>query len=247
MHLGIKLFDEHQSVAAHWLRCESLICFTASQSVDQGWKPTLFQSPAQSNARPAAITILTLRMSEILRSGRPATRTRSARLPASIVSNCRSSFIAGRHDRGQLDRLHGRHSRPGIEFQLPMEAVVGDGLVRPGDDRHARFVEGSQHLEVLRLGTYRRPLHVADLIGTTDTQSPIPCHLRSPIRRSEGPLATHRANPRSASRSKLVVATGLGSPRPDHSARRGPPGRRVVSHNKERTCGLSRRCLGSRR
>ena len=60
----------------------------------KGRKPTLFQRSAHSYARPAAITLFTLRMSEITRSGRPATRIRSARLPASIVADSWSSFIA---------------------------------------------------------------------------------------------------------------------------------------------------------
>ena len=115
----------------------------------QGWNPTLFQSSAQSNARPAAITVFTLRMSEISRSGRPATRMRSARLPASIVPDLPIELHrARRHDRGRLDGFHGRHARLDVELQLSMEAVAGYRLVRPGDDRHARLVEGPEHLEV---------------------------------------------------------------------------------------------------
>jgi hypothetical protein len=56
--------------------------------------PTHFQSSVQSNTRPPVTTVLTLRMSEIDLSGLPATMSRSARLPASIVPSSVHSRIA---------------------------------------------------------------------------------------------------------------------------------------------------------
>ena len=66
---------------------------------DVGVEPSRPEADALPELRtiiraPAAITLFTLRMSEISRSGRPATTIRSARLPASIVPTSRSSFIA---------------------------------------------------------------------------------------------------------------------------------------------------------
>ncbi len=79
----------------------------------------------------------------MLSSGLPSTRTRSARLPASMVPESASRLHgAGGDDGGGSGWLHGRHAGLDVELEFAVEAVADEVGVAAGDDGDAGVDRG---------------------------------------------------------------------------------------------------------